>query len=306
MGRERGKILVIRGGAIGDFILTLPALRALREHFSETHLELLSYPRIAGIAREGGLIDTFRSIESRALAGFFARNGDLDDAMVDYFSEFSLILSYLYDPDELFKENLARATTAQFVQGPHRPDEKLKVHAAEAFLKPLEKLAIFGADPVPAMKVPGGTRLRGKWLAIHPGSGSESKNWSLERWGDLLLRIMEETELNILLVGGEADSERLRNLQPLMPPERFRLAENLALAKLAQLLQQTSAFVGHDSGITHLASALGVPAFVLWGDTNLDVWRPLGTKVRIIRSTGGLEAIAVEEVWSALVPAVET
>src|SRR6188472_3731271 len=97
----RGKILVIRGGAIGDFILTLPAISALRRHFPEAHLEVLGYPHIAQLALAAGVVNRVQPIEARELAGFFARNGDLAEELVDYFSEFDVILSFLYDPDQI-------------------------------------------------------------------------------------------------------------------------------------------------------------------------------------------------------------
>ncbi len=75
---SQGKILVIRGGAIGDFILTLPVLAALRRQFPDTALEVLGYPHIASLAAAGQLVDAVRPIEARPLAGFFARAGDLD------------------------------------------------------------------------------------------------------------------------------------------------------------------------------------------------------------------------------------
>src|SRR5438445_12354464 len=136
----RGRILVIRGGAIGDFILTLPAIAALRHHFPEAFLEVLGYPHIARLALTGDLVDRVQSIEARALAGFFARNGELETDLVDYFSEFDLIVSYLYDPDEIFKTNVSRCTQGQFIAGPHRPDDSENLHATEVFLKPLERL----------------------------------------------------------------------------------------------------------------------------------------------------------------------
>lgn len=80
------KILVIRGGAIGDFILTLPVLTALRAQFPQTRLEVLGYPHIAQLAVAGGLSDAARAIDARPLAGFFARNGPLDPALEEYFS----------------------------------------------------------------------------------------------------------------------------------------------------------------------------------------------------------------------------
>ena len=94
---SKGKILVIRGGAIGDFVLTLPAIAALRRQFPSAHLEVLGYPHIAQLALAGGLVDRVQAIEARALAGFFARNGELSEGLRDYFSEFNVIVSYLYD-----------------------------------------------------------------------------------------------------------------------------------------------------------------------------------------------------------------
>src|SRR5439155_16837646 len=96
----RGKILVIRGGAIGDFILTLPAIAALRRQFPDAHLEVLGYPHIAQLALAGGLVDRVQAIEARGLAGFLARDGELSEDLRDYFSEFDFIIFYLYDPDE--------------------------------------------------------------------------------------------------------------------------------------------------------------------------------------------------------------
>ena len=92
MTQARGKILVVRGGAIGDFILTLPVLAALRRHLPGTQLEVLGYPHIAQLASAGGLVDQVRSIESRPLAGFFARDGALDNSLADYFAGFALIV----------------------------------------------------------------------------------------------------------------------------------------------------------------------------------------------------------------------
>ena len=114
---------MIRGGAIGDFILTVPVLAALRQQFPRTHLEVLGYPHIAQLALAAGLVKRVRSIEARPMARFFARNGELEQSLKDYFSEFDLIISFLYDPDNIFQTNVARCTKAQFIAGPHRPDD---------------------------------------------------------------------------------------------------------------------------------------------------------------------------------------
>src|SRR5207244_11044486 len=116
---KRGKILVIRGGAIGDFVLTLPAIAALRRHFPDAHLEVLGYPHIIELALAGGLVERAQSVEARSLAGFFARHGDLAEELADYFSEFDLVVSYLYDPHPVFEHNVGRCKADQFIAGPH-------------------------------------------------------------------------------------------------------------------------------------------------------------------------------------------
>ncbi len=183
---------MIRGGAIGDFILTLPAIAALRRQFPAAHLEVLGYPHIAQLAMAGGLVNRVQSIEARALAGFFARGGELAENLVDYFSEFDLILSYLYDPDRIFQTNVGLCTGAQFIVGPHRAEEAAQLHAAKVYLQPLERLAIFDADPIPRLplvsRLPSGNQQLSdvSLLALHPGSGSERKNWPEAKWAALL------------------------------------------------------------------------------------------------------------------------
>ncbi len=292
----RGKILVIRGGAIGDFILTLPVLAALRRQFPGAHLEVLGYPHIVQLARAGGLVDRVQAIEARGLASFFARQGELPESLRDYFSEFDIIISYLYDPDEIFKTNVARCTAAQFIVGPHRPDEAQRVHAAEVFLTPLERLAIFDAEAVPRLQLGGVSPERKPQLALHPGSGSERKNWPESKWAELLQHLLARTKLNLLLVGGEAEGERLQKLAAALPPTRSQVARNLPLPELAQRLQACLGFVGHDSGISHLAAALGLPSIVLWADTREEIWRPLGEHVQVVREMAGLPQLRVTQV----------
>jgi heptosyltransferase-2 len=313
---SRGKILVIRGGAIGDFILTLPAIAALRKNFPDAFLEILGYPHIAQLALAGGLVDRVESIGARALAGFFARNGELAEELVDYFSEFDLILSYLYDPDQIFRTNVARCTRGQFITGPHRPNDRTTIHAAELYLKPLELLAIFDADPIPRLRIttnpnPGSTLFRNgtgqgneRIVALHPGSGSENKNWPEANWAELLQKLINDTSFNLLLVGGEAEGERLQRLAAALPPARVRVAQSRPLPELAQMLQQCAGFIGHDSGISHLAAAVGLPGLILWGETTEQIWRPPSDKMILLRHPDGLADLPVHSVLDkiALLP----
>ncbi|MGZ8899155.1 MAG: glycosyltransferase family 9 protein [Limisphaerales bacterium] len=302
MPAQRGKILVVRGGAIGDFILTLPAIAALRSTFPETHLEVLGYPRVAELAKAGGLIDGFRSIEAGPLSRFFARNAKLDEGWVEYFESFHLIISYLYDPDEIFRTNVGRATKAQFIQGQHRPDENGDVHATAVFLKPLEKLAIFDADAVPRISVPRPAErdsLEGdeKWVAVHPGSGSERKNWPEENWVELLRWLQTESNRKVLLVGGEAEADRLPRIARALVADRVQLVTARPLVELAGLLARCEMFLGHDSGITHLAAAVGCKVIALWGHSKRKIWEPRNAGVQALEAPEG----ALEELRAAAV-----
>ena len=301
---QKAKILVIRGGAIGDFILTLPVFSALRRQFPDAHLEVLGYPHIVQLAVSGGLADGVRSIEAGPLAGFFARDGNLDATLQKYFSEFALIISYLFDPDKIFQTNIARCSKAQFIAGPHRPKESEAVHATKVFLAPLERLAIYDTDAVPRLmkSIPSQEKNNGagSWLALHPGSGSERKNWPEEKWSEWLQQINHSTELNFLLVGGEAEGEKLSRLSTRLPKARIQIARSIPLTGLAQRLASCAAFVGHDSGISHLAAAIGLPVLILWGESVEAVWRPQGERVIIIRDSAGLPSLSVESVKNAL------
>lgn len=294
-----GRILIIRGGAIGDFILTLPVFAALRSQFPTAKLHLLGYSHVGQLALAGGLIDEVRPIESRALASFFARRGTLDPEWQEYFASFAVIISYLYDPDEFFQANVTRGAKSQFLVGPHRPDDAAKIHATDVLLKPLERLAIFGAERLPKLQLPCPSPGRPRTLALHPGSGSERKNWPEPKWAALLKHLIEHTEANLLLVGGEAEGDRLARLAAPLQPGRVELARNLPLTELANRLSACSGFIGHDSGITHLAGALGLRGLVLWGETVREVWAPLSPQLRILGSPGGLSEIAVNDVAAA-------
>ena len=299
MSAVKPKILVIRGGAIGDFILTLPAIAALRRQFPRAHLEVLGYPHIAQLAVTGGLADRVQPIEARGLAGFFARGGTLEPDLMDYFSEFDLVISYLYDPDGIFQTNVRRSCPGQFLVGPHRPDEMEKVHATKVFLKPLERLAIFDADPVPRLSFNSQPSTFNQ-LAFHPGSGSEKKNWPEDQWAELIQQVVATTRWNLLLVGGEAEGERLQRLAAALPPARCSVAQHLPLAELAQRIRSCAAFLGHDSGITHLVAAVGLPCVVLWADTLEEVWRPQGERLVILKEVTGVRTISVEKVMNEL------
>src|SRR5262252_10912455 len=133
------RILVIRGGAIGDFILTLPALKALRDARPEAHIEILGYKHIAVLAENRFYAQAVQSIEYSSLARFFARNSELPGELADYFASFNLVISYLYDPNGVFETNLCRCGVQILICGPARIIENAG-HAARQLAQPMEQL----------------------------------------------------------------------------------------------------------------------------------------------------------------------
>jgi heptosyltransferase III len=305
------RILVIRGGAIGDFILTLPAIHLLREAFPRAHLEILGYKHIVALAEERFYADATRSIEYGAMAGFFIPNSALAPDLIEYFAGFQQIVSYLYDPDGYFEGNLRRAGVKHLLPA-YQPLDDAE-HAARQLARPLQQLALYLEDHAPRVfpspedqqaatqffEGHGGQRL----IAIHPGSGSARKNWPVERWAELGRRLAVEIPgARRLLVGGEADAAQIQALAGAWRGDPVLIAQNLSLPHLAAILQRCQLFLGHDSGISHLAASVGTPCLLLFGPTDPAIWGPPHAGVCILEAPeGDLNRIEVEAVQRKVV-----
>ena len=142
--------------------------------------------------------------------------------------------------------------------------------------------------------------VKGDWLALHPGSGSEQKNWPEPNWIELLQLLAIKTNWEFLLIGGEAEGAQCRRLAAVLPPGRAVAAQELPLVELAQKMKMCAKFIGHDSGVTHLAAALGLPGVALWGHTSEKTWRPLSDQIKLLRHPRSLIHLPVETVFEAL------
>jgi heptosyltransferase-3 len=263
--------------------LTLPALKALRDAHLQARIEILGYPHIAVIADKRFYADAVRSIEYAGFARFFARDAELPSDLRDYLGGFDLILSYLYDPDQIFENNLRRCGAQKILRGPAKIAPGM--HAARQLAQPLQELGINVSDL--AAKISPSDEDRGfarrflqncdsPMLALHPGSGSERKNWPIENWIELAKTLLNTKALfrTIIFVSGEADETEMARLRTLFEHEsQARFAHALPLPQLAALLE-VSTFIGHDSGISHLAAAAGTRCFLLFGPTDPKVWAP--------------------------------
>jgi heptosyltransferase-3 len=285
------RILVIRGGAIGDFILTLPSIKLFRDRFPRAHIEILGYTHITALAEKRFYADAIRSIEYGPLASFFAKGAALRAELTEYFGSFDLIVSYLFDPDGIFQDNLERCGIKMFIAGPVKLSGQ--EHATLQLARPLEQVGLHlektAARIYPAeMDREFAQNFRGNSqpvIAFHPGSGSEKKNWPIEKWTKLGEHLFS-TDHPVLVVAGEADEERLQLLEAAWSDKPVRFAKYLALPHLAALFE-TSVFIGHDSGVSHIAAAVGARSILLFGPTDPAVWAPTNENVTVLQAPDG-------------------
>lgn len=287
------RILVLRGGAIGDFVLTLPALQALRRRWPEAHIELIGYPHIAALAQAGGLADAVRSLDSARIARLYAPGETLPSEDQAYFHSFDFVLTYLHDPHDVVRDNLLANGAREVLECPPFPG---RGHAGDHFVHPLEIYALYEAGTAPALTLnpdrlaAGRARLAALGASahpviVHPGSGSVQKNWPAERFVEAAGRL-RAAGCDLCFLLGEADDALAPRVRA-AAPARGPVIEGLELIEAAGVLAHARAYVGNDSGMTHLAAALGAPTLALFGPTDPAVWGPRGRRVAILRAPGG-------------------
>jgi heptosyltransferase-2 len=304
-------ILFVRGGALGDLIVTLPTVRLVRERWPDARIEILGHPRLAEIAVQRYYLTAARSVNHRTLSAFFTPRAVLDPEWMDYIGDFDLVLSYFYDPDGLFKENLLRCKPVEVLTHSPRVPEDFRRPAARHFAGMVEPLGLALGDDAASEVFPSpedvtgaraflegvkpGTRL----VAIHPSSGGETKNWPAAQWAELGRRLVAEIPgAMVLLIEGEADAEPAEFLAAAWKDVPHLRARLLPLPILAALLREAVLFLGHDSGITHLAAAArkDLPIVALFGPTDPVVWAPPRKGVRVLRGEPTVANILLEEV----------
>jgi hypothetical protein len=247
--------LVIRPGAIGDFIVSLPALESL----SADYLEVWSAAPTVPLVR---FASAARSIASTGL-DLLGIADPPPERLVGELRGFDSIVSW-YGANRPEFRDLVRSLDLPFTFFPALPPNGMHVHATDFYLAQVRALAEGDIDPVPRIPC---SVARGDFAVIHPFSGSRRKNWPLERFRQLARGL--ERHMPVHWCAGAED-----------PPlsGAHRIAD---LYELACWLAEASLYVGNDSGITHLAAAVGTPVLAIFGPTDPAVWAPRGPQVRV-------------------------
>jgi hypothetical protein len=256
--------LAIRPGAIGDFIVSLPALECLVPNSPEDSLEVWTTAVNVPLVRFGA--------KARALSSTGLNLLGITEpapALASELASFDEIISWYGSNRPEFREHVA-ALGLPFTFLPALPTDGSRIHAADFYLRQVRPFAARDSDGIPRIA----TRAEDSpiveteaFAVIQPFSGSQRKNWPLERFRDLARNL--ESQLRVRWCVGAEDPP---------VPGAVRIDD---LYQLACWLSQASLYAGNDSGITHLAAAAGVPVLALFGPTDPTVWAPRGSNVRI-------------------------
>lgn len=321
------RILIIHQGAIGDFILSLPAIGSFRYHYPDASIEIWGYPDILRLVEKRFYADTIASIDQKWMAQCYNEDTLLDTYVVERFKQFSLIIIFGGKGQRTLLDNLRKSEVQEVHCINTFPQSEEGTHIIDYQLSQLSRLGYKAPDKNPKL-FPSENDLRlatdlftqrhlgnrSLKVAMHIGSGSRKKVWSASYFAKLSEQLIKNGCVKIILPIGPADEEVVQDYFSLIVSDTIFPLTNLPLNELAAVLQQCDLYVGNDSGITHLATAVGTPIVALFGPTDPKVWGPRGDKVfmlykgsecspctrekmRVCMHLECMEAISVEEVY---------
>jgi ADP-heptose:LPS heptosyltransferase len=313
-------ITIIHMGAVGDLVQALPALRAVRAKWPAAAVTLVGRPERALLAMLAGAADACMDFDSPRKAAALAEA----DLVIDFLSRGQPVAESRATqprdpaarpktpaPTPMPTQHRRGHATRHIILEPLPPADWQEPAAAWVLRQLSLPLALPPVPPEPQIPVPAALAasarallaekgVRGPFVAIHPGSGSRAKNWPAERFLKIARRVREEQSRKVVWLLGPAEEER--GTLPAVPPEDVALW-SLPLDCAAAVLAAADAYLGNDSGITHLAAAVRrpdgrpTPTVSLFGPTDAAVWAPRGKHVQVIRAAGAaMIRIGVEKV----------
>ncbi len=286
------RFLIVQIADIGDLVLSTPALAALRDSHPDGTLTVLTTPHAAPILQHTRLADAVLTLPRRVRPtdpALFAlartlRAGKFDALL--YFHHFStragavkhgLIALAAGAPIRAGLDN----GNAPFLT--HKlPDRGFgAVHQAQYWL---DLAALFGATPDPRPAIVGMSKAdrawaaallpNGAYIAVHAGSGGYSlaRRWDADKLADAANRMAERERAQIVIVGGANDNHAAL-IAHLRAPY-VDLTGRTTLNQLAAALARCRRFIGADSGVMHIAAAVGCDVTAVFGASNHAAWRP--------------------------------
>ncbi len=261
------KYLVIRSGGLGDFLLTLPLLKALKGGTCTVGTRRSYAELVAADLPDVSFID----IDGPKFTSLTCGRGDMLPALQD-----ATVLCFLTDSDGELQQALLSTGAAAYTQLESRPTEP--PHIVQQIFQDAALPCPKDLLDRPSLPRSGNGRAGTVW--VHPGSGSPRKNASLEFFRQELLK---RDPPKVLLSFGEADQDLLEPAQEVFADLPAQFVVMPTLTRLRRRLEaEAMEYIGNDSGVTHLAAALGIPTTVVFVSTAPEIWRPPGRAVSVV------------------------
>ena len=273
---------VIFPGALGDFVCFLPALQVITR---AAHVDLFAHSEFSGIVPPNV---TVRGLESVEISQLFVRNAAQNSVLQNFFGAYSAVYSWMGGGLIEFVDQLQTLSNGCAKIFPFRPGGTTE-HLADYYLRCLASLECQNCQPVIELRAEAMAWCENFWarhalnrqavLALSPGSGAREKNWSEEFFLEVVDWWRESTGGTVVLLIGPVEAER-------GGVDRLRqscvVANELSLSQVAAILGRSDIYLGNDSGISHLAAALGTRTVVIFGPSDARQWAPRGKKVTVV------------------------
>jgi heptosyltransferase III len=283
-------VLIIHPGALGDVLLSFPAIHVIRRRYPEHHIVLLARSDIGHLLQVCSVIDRCLRLESGELASLMAGAAHVAPELRSLIRTCTLVVAWLRDEDHSLERTLRDLGAGRIAIG--TPTPRAGVHQNRRFLEVLGEAAS-AHEAIPLLALPEATKQlasdhlaqmgieRGQEYAVcHPGSGSRHKCVQ----ADVMASVAEwlsKQGIAPVVVGGPADGAAVARLAASLT-FHVPVIEGQDLALVAGMLAGARIFVGHDSGVTHLAAALGLATVAIFGPTDPRQWAPPGGHVSIV------------------------
>lgn len=286
-------IVIIHPGGLGDVLLAVPAIKKLIARFSQHTILLIARAPVSRLLAECGVIDEWISIESQVCAELFAKFGCPSMELQSRLARCDAAVAWTEDTDGFLANVLGECGIPRaWIQSPFSSALKER-HQRDRFL---ETVGETGTDALgnDGLHIPdhllekGWIYLQDKGISpncalvlVHPGSGSIHKCLRSEKLAGILQQL-QQREMSPVLLEGPADQDVVEGALKLLskkPP----VLRDLDLSLLAGILAHAELYLGHDSGLTHLAALLGVRTVAVFGPTDQNRWAPHGEHLTIIR-----------------------
>ncbi|HVX84120.1 MAG TPA: glycosyltransferase family 9 protein [Phycisphaerae bacterium] len=284
-------------------MLLIPLFRSLRKHFEHdgAAITMVTKANLGQMLTMLGFVDGYASADDREHTAWFVppEEGSVGANSAPVWADCDLLISAVSTGRDAWAANAERSPARRRVYFNPRPDAEYPHHVTEFHRK---QLAAAGLD-LPAGPLPLPRSNPDGAIVIHPGSGGDAKCWPRERFLGLA-RALKRLGYPPTLILGEAEQERWGNQIIDQLQQEFAWYLHMGLYELADRLSRARLYLGNDSGVTHLAAAMGIPTVTLFGPSDDRQWAPVGPGVQVLRpaapASRDLQALEEETVLHTL------